>query len=43
MLQEAINELARLYRLKEEGKEVQVLIDRLENLIREYCDLCEAE
>ena len=43
LIQEATNELARLYRLKGEGKKINVLIEKLEELIRLYCELCESE
>jgi len=37
MLQEAINELYRLYRLRDEGKEVQVQIVMAEDKLRNLC------
>lgn len=37
MLQEAMNELQRLYRLRDEGKEVQVQIVRAEDELRNLC------
>jgi len=43
MLQEVINELYRLYRLRDEGKKVDTLIERLNELLKEYCMLYEQE
>ena len=43
IVQETVNELSRLYRLKREGKKVDALIERLNELLKEYCILCEQE
>jgi len=42
-MQEAINELSRLYRLKNEGKKVDTLIKRVEDLLFSYCEYSEQE
>ena len=36
--QQIINELSKLYRLKEEGKKVQPMINSLEAKLREVCE-----
>lgn len=38
MLQEVVNELSRLYRLQNEGKEVSTLINELEGKLMPLCD-----
>ena len=43
MKKECLNELSRLYRLKEEGCQVECEIQRLEKLIGIYCEMGKKE